>query len=568
MAGNEDVVTLPVSPSKQITRLAGRQESHDTRPNSLASTSRTRTVQVRPPTLPHSDPGALAGIEVLDLVSRTPLTEVWNARAADGSHRFVKVLFACSGHLTDRVSRLSQLRHPALTPVDVLDQAPGRLVLSMPAGDRPLRDALAECHSDGLAGIPRRRLLRWLRAVAEALDLLARQQELFHLALNPRSLVLDADRVLMADFGLAQLIWQPAGQSIAQLNSRYAAPELHHNQIGPGCDQYSLALIYHEMLTGCFPSPGKPARKGEPPLPNVDRLPETDRMLIARALNPDPNRRWQNAVELMNALEAVSDEADPPAVAPRPSQLTRVVPTVPTRRLAVVPPDEVMQTRLGSGLPEDTIRQRLEGFRQQWNARLVSADPRHLIMQMQTPRSFWQRWTGRQPGLEIHLQITPPDITAPAGVQVRTELHMDLRPRECTREQGAELLKVVGPLLVESVRTHLRVNARGRTQERAVWHHPLSLRSLLPDGSFGSPIECQGKDISLNGIGFYLPGQLPSSQVLLELPPTDRTPRMNVPARIVRVQGCGDGWYEVGAVLLPPDELPPDEPLDVPPLAG
>ena len=32
-----------------------------------------------------------------------------------------------------------------------------------------------------------------------------------------------------------------------------------------------------------------------------------------------------------------------------------------------------------------------------------------------------------------------------------------------------------------------------------------------------------------------------------------------VQARVVRVQGCGDGWYEVGAVLLPPDELPPEE---------
>jgi hypothetical protein len=34
---------------------------------------------------------------------------------------------------------------------------------------------------------------------------------------------------------------------------------------------------------------------------------------------------------------------------------------------------------------------------------------------------------------------------------------------------------------------------------------------------------------------------------------------MSVPARVVRVQGCGDGWYEVGAVLLPPHELPADE---------
>ena len=70
---------------------------------------------------------------------------------------------------------------------------------------------------------------------------------------------------------------------------------------------------------------------------------------------------------------------------------------------------------------------------------------------------------------------------------------------------------------------------------------------------------CQGKDISLNGIGFYLPGQLPTTQVLLHLPQTPQTPEVSVPARIVRVQGCGDGWYEVGAILLHEEAAPRNE---------
>src|SRR5690606_39722118 len=59
-------------------------------------------------------------------------------------------------------------------------------------------------------------------------------------------------------------------------------------------------------------------------------------------------------------------------------------------------------------------------------------------------------------------------ISAPEGVQVRTEVRMDLRPRDCSREQSDEFLRVVGPLLVESMRMHLRVNSRGRTQERKI----------------------------------------------------------------------------------------------------
>src|SRR5262249_43432207 len=124
-------------------------------------------------------------------------------------------------------------------------------------------------------------------------------------------------------------------------------------------------------------------------------------------------------------------------------------------------------------------------------------------------------------------------------------------------QQSEELLRVVGPLLVESVRTHLHVHPYGRQEERLVWHHTLELRSILPDGRLSEPVECQGKDISLNGIGFYLPGPLPGSRVVLTLPQTPQTPQLTVLARVVRVQSCGDGWHEIGAVLLR-DEAPPE----------
>jgi len=83
-----------------------------------------------------------------------------------------------------------------------------------------------------------------------------------------------------------------------------------------------------------------------------------------------------------------------------------------------------------------------------------------------------------------------------------------------------------------------------------LWNHPLQVCFVYDDGSIGAPVECHGKDISLNGIGFYLPGELPTTEVRLHLPQTSQTPEMIVPARVVRSQGCGDGWFEVGAILL------------------
>jgi serine/threonine protein kinase len=528
----------------------------DTQSNPAARTPRSRTASVRPPSLP---PEVLGGIQVRELVSRTPLTEVWRATNAQGAARLVKVLFGCRSPGDESIGRLQKLRHPLLLPIDVLHHGPGRLVLSTPPGDRNLREVLADFQGQGLPGMPRADLLACLRVVAEGLHHLATSAGLFHLALNPRSLVLDDGRIGLADFGLSQLVWQPAGQALALIGGRYAAPELA-GQPGAGSDQYSLALVYHELLTGAFPSPSPSPRKGEPPTLSLDRLPEADRVIIAKALSPDPRKRWDSVLDFIKALESTTATAE---ATPLPTGApTRVLPAIGSRRLPVSPAGEVVQTtRFGTSLSAATITQRLEGFRQQWSVEVVTGEVLSAVYKMQTPSSFWQRWTGKRPGLEIRLQITPPDMTAPEGVQLRTELRMDLHPRDCSKEQGGDMLEAVGPLLVESIRAHLQVNPRGRAQERLVWHHPLRLCSILPDGTQGPSIECQGKDISLNGIGFYLPGQLPSSSVMLLLPRTPQTPLVSKRARIVRIQGCGDGWYEVGAVLLPPDDLPSDKEL-------
>ena len=61
----------------------------------------------------------------------------------------------------------------------------------------------------------------------------------------------------------------------------YAAPELFRNVLSQSCDQYSLAIVYQELLTGTRPFDGKNARQllmqhvqGQPdlgPLPAADR---------------------------------------------------------------------------------------------------------------------------------------------------------------------------------------------------------------------------------------------------------------------------------------------------------
>jgi serine/threonine protein kinase len=531
----EVVVSLPPAAEQESPTLPER----DTRTTRGLATVRTRSLTGRPPTLPGGAP--FPGLTIHELRSRTPLTEVWSATAADGSEKFVKVVFGF--HEKGDPARLASLRHPGLLPAEVLHHTAGRLVLGVPAVARNLNDRRHECQAEGSAGIPRPLLLRYLREAADALNYLAGEHALPHLGLNPRTLLLEDDRILLADAGLCGWLWLPASQNVAALNSRYAAPELFERLAGPACDQYSLALVYHEMLTGRLPQAKPTARGSRGPIFCLDLLPEADRAPIARALDPVPERRWPNLDDLLTALAVVSGGV----VSGEWSDQTTHHSPLATHTL---------QSRFGSTLTSEVIRQRLDGFWQQWQGKVISSEPDQVVFQMQTPRSFWQRWTGRQPGLEVRIRLSSaPPVQGPVAAQVRTEIGVDLRPHDCGKEQEGELLKVVGPLLVESVRTTLAVNARGRTQERLVWQYPLQVCSI-EDGQPGPAVECQGKDISLNGIGFYLPGQMPSTQVLLHLPQTPQTAQMTVPARVVRVQSCGDGWYEVGAVLLPPSELP------------
>src|SRR5262249_43393806 len=157
-----------------------------------------------------------------------------------------------------------------------------------------------------------------LQSAAEALDLLYQQNGLQHLELNPSRILLptsataESRRVLLGDFGLAQLLWVPAKVPFGQAQMRYTAPELAQHLITRSCDQYSLAIVYMEMLTGHHPFRGRRATAGSSKLarlspkdlaraaaggsiagkaganggPNLQALPAHDRDVLARALDP------------------------------------------------------------------------------------------------------------------------------------------------------------------------------------------------------------------------------------------------------------------------------------------
>jgi serine/threonine protein kinase len=245
---------------------------------------------------------SLAGYRFVRCLERGPLTEVWHVEAPGGKPRLLKFIFGFDQRdwqrQRDAVAQLKTLEHPALAPVEVVDNGPGKLALVTDLLGKTLRDRWQECRSEDLPGIPSEELLNHLAAAAEALDALFDAFALPHLALNPRALRLDGGRLSIADFGVVPLFWLPAGRAMGQINPRYYAPELATKQITRAADQYSLALVYHEMLTGTAPR-REMGRSGGFNLSAVD---PSLRSALGRALADDPAKRFPTCTGFVEAM--------------------------------------------------------------------------------------------------------------------------------------------------------------------------------------------------------------------------------------------------------------------------
>src|SRR5262249_19915152 len=222
---------------------------------------------------------------------------------------------------------------------------------------------------------------------------LYQQHGLQHLELNPNRLLLDGDRVLLDQFGVAQLLWLPSGVVPGQTQARYNAPERSQGLVTRSCDQYSLAVIFQDMLTGQNPfrgssSPGTTSLRGKSLARRADLSPLTaaDRPVVSRALDLDPEKRFGSCLEFLRALRATDGSSPRPVVAEndperagRRAQVARLVEEA-RQWLRLEPPDEAAapeappgtrERRFFAVLPPEGALGKFDGFRRQWGARLA-----------------------------------------------------------------------------------------------------------------------------------------------------------------------------------------------------
>jgi hypothetical protein len=398
---------------------------------------------------------------------------------------------------------------------------------------------------------------------------------------------LQKDSVWISDFGLVPLVWLPTGQTGGHLNGRYAAPELFEKpdlslvppgdatraaligRAGSASDQYSLALIYAELLNGLspqFPRVGatthrrgsrREARSDSALLPvrgqprvDLELMPICDRDILREALHDDPQQRFPRCTALVEALQSTiartarlaqlysrlprvipfsSLQGEPPpknVVLPHINQLvlSLAVPNLglPNTRTIIGPQNvryvvhhnHIWECKCPVQIFTGALPLKVEGFREEWHARTVQARDDSFAFQIDIhlpPRPSDKLPVRPEPAhmvaFELELQ------SSATSAKHLAEVRMRVRPVSGDRERIGRALTELAPRLFDSMRRYLQAGPELRSSDRWQCPQPRHVYPVRTDLELEDVLDGISRNISLSGVSFRVP-QVPSTEVV------------------------------------------------------
>ncbi len=210
----------------------------------------------------------------------------------------------------------------------------------------------------------------------------AHKTGLVHRDLKPGNIMLlktrqQSDFVKVVDFGIAK--FEEEAQKLTRMGEVWGSPiymspeQCMGGQLDQRADIYSLGIVMYEALTGEVPFFGKnyvetmskqigePARPPSQANPRV-KIPEKLERIIMRALEKEPNKRYQRVEEMLDDLhKSVETPKKKPApaasapVAPAPASPTSPSPASPVKEPPKTPSasDRIRKTKdLATTLPD------------------------------------------------------------------------------------------------------------------------------------------------------------------------------------------------------------------------
>jgi serine/threonine protein kinase/N-acetylneuraminic acid mutarotase len=306
---------------------------------------------------------------------------------------------------------VARLEHgPHILPVYDVGDDDGLLYMVMPlVTGGTLKDRLER---DAGRPWPPRQTLILAQQVLEALDY-AHRLGFIHRDVKPSNILLEGDRVYLADFGIAKVRQESAELSLASGTltgaallgtPAYMAPEQALGlPLDRRADVYAFGVVLYQLFTGRVPyeatTPMQLAFKHvEAALPRPSELnpglhPSIEAVLL-QALARQPEGRFPTAAAFGDALAAAVDEAEPvvrrspvpaPPAPPAPSEragaaaagaalAAGVAPGV-DQGATPVPSDSASQTEIRLRIFEDELFRRLEQVKAQQRNRAAPTPP-------------------------------------------------------------------------------------------------------------------------------------------------------------------------------------------------
>lgn len=288
------------------------------------------------------------------LIGVGPVSRVFLAARQDRAERLVALklfeavpldLLEEKDQALDEVRLLACLEHPSILPM--LDDGLYEHMLYLVAPHIEAGSLRQRLNVASAAGelLPLKETMALLRQVGDALQF-AHTQRMVHANLKPENILLPGDgKALLADFLLPSLVKsERAARILSTFAAFYMAPEQFQGAATPLSDQYALACLAYELLTGQPPFDGDNvmslARKhatGVPKPPSQlqpRRAQHIDHVLL-KALAKRPEERYPDVQTFLAELSAPPPLVSPiPASEPAPN--AQVFPTMPAALAAEI----------------------------------------------------------------------------------------------------------------------------------------------------------------------------------------------------------------------------------------
>lgn len=253
----------------------------------------------------------LPNFEVECLIGQGGMGAVYKARQPK-LDRFVaiKVVPALLGrtehNFAERFARearaMAGLSHPNIVTVhDFGETENGYLYIVMEYVDgRDMHHAIVS----GRTGL--NEALVWMTQLCGAIQY-AHDHDIVHRDIKPANILINSEGLIkVGDFGLVKLVGRKLETAltrtqVAMGTPDYSAPEAldEGGTVDHRADVYSLGVLFYELLTGKVPRGAwKPPSALVPLNPRLDQI-------VVKAMQPDPEQRYQSAAQLKEAIEAV-----------------------------------------------------------------------------------------------------------------------------------------------------------------------------------------------------------------------------------------------------------------------